>query len=525
MVYYSQIKQTVGQPFFVKGLIWLFLWLLPLSWIHVVCAGTIVSNAAGKPFSHSTVVEIARKLSQALFVEPQTVPESLAKLDYSTYRKINFQQNAAIWGGTPTPFSIQLFAPGFLYKELIDIAVVENGQSFPVELSESSFRVPDESIGKLLAEVGKYAGFRLHYPINRNDYNDEFIVFQGASYFRGISKGQVYGLSTRGLAIDVAAPKGEECPLFKKFWIERPSKHQNAIVVHALLDSKSVTGAYRFGIYPGAPTWMDVNVILFPRQDVQNVGLAPLTSMFMHGGIDRSDTADYRPAVHDSEALLMENGNGEKIWRPLNNPRNLQVSAFLGENPKGFGLIQRQRQFDYYQDLEAKYHLRPSAWIEPSGDWGKGQIELFEIPSNSEANDNIVAYWKPEEGLKKGQPFAYSYRLTWPDNIPKTMGKMSVIRSAGGQKLFSDKKNEIAIDYSPLKPDEVNSIKIDASISKGAVLESRIESNPHIGGARVFITFDLKNADVAELRVQLRQNDKPVGMTWLYRITAEDWPL
>nr|WP_321397173.1 glucan biosynthesis protein G [uncultured Desulfobacter sp.] len=521
MLFYSPFKQRVDYRFYLKGLTWL---LFSVIWINVVYAGATISNTDGKPFSRGAVVEIARKLSQAPFIEPQKIPEALAKIDYSTYRKINFQQNAAIWGGTPTPFSIQLFAPGFLYKELIDIEVVENGQSFPVELSESSFKVPDESIGKMLTEVGKYAGLRLHYPINRNDYNDEFIVFQGASYFRGISKGQVYGLSARGLAINVANPKGEEYPLFKSFWIERPSKHQKAIVVHALLDSKSVAGAYRFGIYPGAPTRMDVNVILFPRYDVLHVGLAPLTSMFMHGGIDQSDTADYRPAVHDSEALLMENGNGEKIWRPLNNPRKLQESAFMGENPKGFGLIQRHRQFDYYQDLEAKYHFRPSAWIEPSGDWGKGQIELFEIPSDSESNDNIVAYWKPAEGLKKSQPFAYSYRLTWPDSIPITMEKVSVVRTSGGRKLSTD-KNEIVIDYSSLKADDLNSIKIDASISRGAVLESRIEPNPNIDGARVFVTFDPKDADVAELRVQLRQNDEPVGMTWLYRFTSQDWPL
>lgn len=520
----SQAGQMAGCRISVKNLAWIVLWLLPLSWIHLVCAGAIASNADEKPFSHDTVVEMAAQLSRAPFVEPQKIPEALTEIDYSTYRRINFQKDAAVWGGTPTPFSIQLFAPGFLYKALIDIGVVENGQPIPVALSESSFNVPDESLGRLLAEIGKYAGFRLHYPINRPDYDDEFVVFQGASYFRGVSKGQVYGLSARGLAIDVAGPKGEEFPLFKRFWIERPSKHQDAIVVHALLDSKRVTGAYRFGIYPGAPTWMDVDVTLFPRQDVEQVGLAPLTSMFMHGGIDRSDTPDYRPAVHDSEGLLMENGNGETIWRPLNNPRNLQVSAFMGENPKGFGLIQRHRQFEYYQDLEAKYHLRPSAWIEPQGDWGKGHVELFEIPSDSEANDNIVAFWKPEQGLKKDQPYAYSYRLSWPGTMPKKMGKLRVVRTAGGQKLFADKKSEIVIDYSPLKADEIDSIDIDAGISAGAVLESRIEANPHIGGARVFVTFDLQNADVAELRVQLRKNGQPIGMTWLYRLISQEWP-
>jgi glucan biosynthesis protein len=520
-----QTGQTAGRRFSVSRLACLVFLCLSLAWIQGAGAGEIVSNADEKPFSHDTVVEIAEQLSRAPFVAPQTIPDGLMKIDYSTYRRINFQKDAAVWGGTPTPFSIQLFAPGFLYKELIDIDVVENGQLIPVALSESSFHVPNESIGRLLAEIGKYAGFRLHYPINRPDYDDEFVVFQGASYFRGISRGQVYGLSARGLAIDVAGPKGEEFPLFKRFWIERPSKHQDAIVVHALLDSKRVTGAYRFGIYPGAPTWMDVDVVLFPRQDVENIGLAPLTSMFKHGGIDRSDTPDYRPAVHDSEGLLMKNGNEEKIWRPLNNPRSLQASAFLGENPKGFGLIQRHRQFDYYQDLEAKYHLRPSAWIEPRGDWGRGHVALFEIPSDSEANDNIVAYWKPEAGLKKDQPFAYSYRLSWPDTMPKKMGKLRVVRTAGGQKLFTDKKNEIIIDYSPLKADEIDGIDIDAGISAGAVLETRIEPNPHIDGARVFVTFDLQNADVAELRVQLRKNGQPVGMTWLYRLIAQEWPL
>jgi glucan biosynthesis protein len=246
--------------------------------------------------------------------------------------------------------------------------------------------------------------------------------------------------------------------------------------------------------------------------------------MFMYGGIDRSDIADYRSAVHDSEGLLMEIGNGEKIWRPLSNPHNLQVSSFLDHNPKGFGLIQAHRKLNYYQDLEAKYHLRPSVWVEPVGDWGEGKVELVEIPSNSEANDNIVAYWKPEQGLKKGQPFTYSYQLTWLNNSPKTAGKVSVVRTAGGRKLATD-KNELVIDYSNLKAEDLDKIKVDASISSGAILESRIEVNPDIDGARVFVTFDPQDADVAELRLQLKKDNNPIGMTWLYRFTSEDWPI
>lgn len=478
----------------------------------------------GQAFNHDTVIELARELATKPFQEPAKAPEGLTKLDYSTYRKINYQQEAAIWENSPTRFSIQLFAPGFLYKDLVDINVVENGKSYPVKISDSSFRVPDSAIGKLLVEVGKYAGMRLHYPVNRPDYKDEFVVFQGASYFRAVSKGQHYGLSSRGLAIDVAQPTGEEYPLFKHFWIERPSIHQAAIVVHALLDSKSVTGAYRFGIYPGSPTRIDVDSILFPRRDIKHVGLGTLTSMFMHGPLDPANERDYRPAVHDSEAIAMIRGNGERVWRPLTNPQTLQVSGFMDENPKGFGLIQRHRDFAYYQDLEARYHTRPSAWVKPLNDWGKGQVQLVEIPSNSEANDNIVAYWQPENGLKQGQPYSFSYRLTWPDDIPPADNKVRIVRSAGGQKLFDDNHNrEVVIDYSHLSSEDINQIKVDVRTSKGHIVESRIEPNPEINGARVFITFDPQDADLAELRVQLKRDDKPVAATWLYRWNSKDW--
>ncbi|MDO8825294.1 glucan biosynthesis protein G [Methylophaga sp.] len=492
-------------------------------YFHTAYAETSVEkDAKGSEFSHNTVIELARQLAEQEFKEPANAPEELKKLDYSTYRQINYQENAAIWGGTPTKFSVQLFAPGFLYKDLIDIDVVESGKSFPLEVSETSFRVPNESIGKKLAEVGKYAGLRLHYPLNDDKYQDEFIVFQGASYFRVISKGQLYGVSARGLAIDVAQPKGEEFPLFKRFWIERPSSKQNSIVVHALLDSKSVTGAYRFGIHPGSTSKVEVQAILFPRTDVKHVGLAPLTSMFMHGGMDRPDQLDYRPAVHDSEGLQMRNGLGERIWRPLSNPQTLQISAFIDENPKGFGLIQRHRDFGHYQDLEANYHQRPSIWIEPVGNWGKGQVELVEIPSASEENDNIVAYWKPADGLKKGEPFEFAYTLTSPDDIPTNQNRPRIVGSASGLKLFDGNK-EILIDYSNINSDDIAQINVIASISKGKILESRIEANPHINGARVFITFDSQDADVAELRVQLNKGDKQAAPTWLYRWLSRDW--
>jgi glucan biosynthesis protein len=476
--------------------------------------------ADGETFSRDSVIEAARVLSQQPFVRPAQAPESLAKMDYSAYRQINYQKDAAVWGGSPTRFSVQLFAPGYLYRDLVDIAVVENGKSRPLVVSEDSFRVPDPGLARLLAEIGKYAGFRLHYPLNRADYADEFLVFQGASYFRGVSRGQSYGLSARGLAIDVAGPKGEEHPIFRKFWLERPSSSQESMVVHALLDSRRVTGAYRFGIYPGAPLRMDIEVTLFPREDIAHVGLAPLTSMFMHGPLDHADVADYRPAVHDSEGLAIRRSNGERIWRPLANPRELQISAFIDENPAGFGLVQRRRDFGHYQDLEAQYEGRPSAWVQPLGNWGKGHVHLVEIPSDSEGNDNIVAYWRPEQGLRQGEPFSFAYRLTWPDDVAPGPRLARVVRSAGGRKLFSD-LHEVMIDYAVLSPEVVAQSVVHAAISRGRIVESRVQANPAVNGARVFLTLETDGQAPAEIRVDLKLGDEPLAETWLYRWVDE----
>ena len=209
-----------------------------------------------------------------------------------------------------------------------------------------------------------FSGFRIHAPLNVPGRYDEFMVFQGSSYFRGLGKGHSYGLSARGLAISTGSSRPEEFPLFRAFWIERP-RHAQSITVHALLDSPSVTGAYTFQIWPGAETRMDVAAELFPRCDLTEVGLAPLTSMFLKDTHDDDGPADFRPAVHDSDGLAVWNARGERLWRPLVSPRQVQNTTLLDDNLRGFGLIQRARSFAAYEDLEANYHTRPSAWVEP----------------------------------------------------------------------------------------------------------------------------------------------------------------
>ncbi len=494
-----------------------------------VCALNLPSVALGQrqSFSRELVLNAARALAAVPYVAPTPVPEVLLALDYSAYREIEYQTDAAIWGGTPTRFSIELFAPGNLYTTGVDISVVENGEVVPISLGSETFSVPTPEIGAVLEELGQVAGFRLHYPINSESRQEEFVVFQGASYFRAVSRGQQYGLSARGLAVDVAEPTGEEFPTFTRFWIERPSSRSDSIVVHALLDSPRVAGAYRFGIYPDDPTRIDIDVTLFARTTLTHVGLAPLTSMYLFGTMDRSDRPEYRNAVHDSTGLAMLTGQGEHLWRPLNNPLDLQVSSFVDRNPRGFGLAQRDREPDDFEDLMMGYHERPSAWVTPVGDWGEGHVVLVEIPTPSEANDNIVAYWRPARPLEPDLPFSFGYQLSWPDDtpLPATLGRVQ--RSAYGLKLGTQ-WYEVVIDYTGLPegldPDldsdlDEDGMHFEVSFSNGVLVELVAQPNGP-AGARLFVAFDPQGARMTEIRLQPMHNGVPIGETWLFRWLA-----
>lgn len=473
-------------------------------------------DVSGAPFSRQTVLDAARTLASSAYTAPATAPQGLTNLDYSTYRAIRYRPAAAVWGQAPTRFSIQMFAPGSIYAQPVDVMVVESGMARPAPFDADRFDTPSPEISRLLSQIGRFAGFRLHYPINRDDLAEEFLAFQGASYFRAVSRDQTYGLSARGLALGVGEPDGEEFPVFRRFWIERPSAGATSMVVHALLDSPSVTGAYRFGIYPGVRTAMEVSATLFPRVALDHVGLGCLTSMFMHGPIDPPDRPDFRPSVHDSLGLAIHTGTGERIWRPLSNPGALQFSAFVDRSPRGFGLAQRARSFEAFEDLEARYETRPSAWVEPDGDWGEGHVQLVEIPSDHEGNDNIVAYWRPATALPAGQPLEFGYLLTWPDNLQAGAGMAQVLRSAAGVTL-GERRPQIVIDYSNPRRLPAEAVTLDFSPSGEGGIEAHVGPNAVTGGLRVYLTLRSRNTTPIEVRVRPRVGEEAIGETWLYR--------
>jgi glucans biosynthesis protein len=483
------------------------------------------SVARGGPFDDKTVVELARTLAKSPFAPPETLlPKALAELQYDQYRDIRFRPSATIWMQPGRRFRLQLLPLGYLFTTPVEIAIVKDGQA-----QHLAYRADLFTVGKLVPEplptedIG-FSGFRLLYPINDTRHFDEVAVFQGASYFRSLGRDQVYGLSARGLALAIGDPAGEEFPSFRAFWIEEPRSRSSTVVVHALLDSQSVTGAYRFEIRPGADTVMRVDAVLFPRVELKQVGLAPGTSMFMFSASGRDGVDDFRPRVHDSDGLLVLNGRGEHLWRPLANPARLQINSFQDRKPRGFGLIQRDRNLADYQDFESHFERRPSLWVEPGGDWGEGEVILTEIPTDAEIHDNIVAHWRPHDPLRAGSEFHVSYSLTWGDEPGAARDHLRVLSTAVGS---ADVKaptpvRRFVIDYSrgphqcraPCPPP-----RAAVSTSAGEVQNVAVSDNPITHGYRVAFTLDPEKSELCELRLDLKFNDARRAEVWLYRWT------
>lgn len=473
------------------------------------------------PFTAATVKDLARKLSGSDFAKPvMELPEPFNKLSYDQYRDIRFKPEQAIWHADKLDAQIQLFPMGWLYDMPVDIWLVQDGAATKLKADNTLFALgPLVGAGPNEAPFG-FSGFRIHGPLNRADYFDEYVVFQGASYLRAVGRGENYGASARGLAINTARPGGEEFPFFRAFWIEKPTPGMPGVVVHALLDSPSVTGAYRFAIEAGEDTVMDVELTLYPRKSIPHIGLAPLTSMFLHGPGSPRRLSDFRPSVHDSDGLAVYNGGGERLWRPLINHKTLQISAFVDKDPKGFGLAQRQRNFHAFEDLEAKYERRPSVWVQPKGGWGEGVIELIEIPVDVEIHDNIVAFWKPAKGLEAGNVYDYAYRLHWGDSVPApwsgsrvTSTRIGAAKTPGSTLFVIDFEGPAVKDLRDLPVCDLNQ-------SAGKTSNIVVQRNAEISGIRVAFELNPDGAELVELRCALKTGDQWISESWLYRWTT-----
>ncbi|MDB2407483.1 glucan biosynthesis protein G [Jannaschia sp.] len=476
---------------------------------------------SSEPFGPDTVRAMARNLASRPFTLRDPVPQAWQDLTYDEYRKIWFNTKKALWVDVDLPFEMDLFHPGLYFPRAVEVDVVRddtaNRLAFDYALFDKSDKAPDLPIDETMG----YSGLRLRHRFPAEKNYREFCVFQGASYFRAIGSEQAYGLSARGLALRTGDPDGEEFPDFTQLWVEEPAEDDESVIVHALLDGPSVAGAYRFAIRPGEACVMDVEATLYPRVNLDHVGIGALTSMFLYDETNRPRFDDFRPAIHDSDGLLIWNGNGEMIWRPLANPTTLQVSSFVDQNPRGFGLMQRADKLSDFADLEAHYHRRPSLWIEPGDDWGEGVVRLVEIPSDREIYDNIVAYWRPREPIAAGSEARFTYRMTWGASAPHGQAVARVLNTHMGRNFEGDRWLA-AIDFAPHPGFEgkLDGISVQVNSGSSDVSEGVLQRNPETGGVRLAFTFDPADAPVSELRAQLRLDGTPITEVWLYRWTA-----
>jgi glucans biosynthesis protein len=474
-------------------------------------------------FGFESVQRIAQQRSNEAYRDRSgKLPDSLSKISYDDYRNIQFRGEQALWRGQAL-FEVQFFHRGFAYDRRVNVTEIgDDGVLHPVNYDPSQFEFGRGAPPRdLPADLG-FAGLRVHFPLQRPDYKDELIAFLGASYFRLLGRDQSYGASARGIAINVAGAGGEEFAYFTDFWLVRPAPEQRTLTIYALLDSPSIAGAYRFEVRPGMTSAVEVTATLYPRQSVDKLGLAPMTSMFLYGEDRPRPFDDYRPEVHDSDGLLLQTGGGEWLWRPLLNPHALRVSSFSDEHPRGFGLSQRDRDFSHYQDEDAHYQRRPSYWVAPLGDWAKGTVELVEIPNDQDIHDNIVSYWIPSMHLQPHKPFTFSYLLSAYSDAPQWSpgGRVIATRTAQLHSRGSgESARRVLVDFAggdlatlvgtqPVKP--------ELSSHNGDIDNVSIQRLVENGVWRVSFRVLPKNSQAVDLHCYLTLYGEALTETWTY---------
>jgi glucans biosynthesis protein len=476
--------------------------------------------ALAKTFGFDDVASQALQLSRKPYVaNDQVLPAELKNLNYDQSRDIRFKPERAVWRNEKLPFELMMFHVSRVQTQSVRINEVTAKGVRHIAFTPDAF---DYGKNKLTpqswGDVG-FAGFRIHYALNSAAYKDELVVFLGASYFRALGKDQHYGLSARGLGVDTGSGAKEEFPRFTEFWIERPAANATSIVVNALLDSPRATGAYEITLRPGDNTIADVRSRLFLRAGVSTLGIAPLTSMFHHGE-NQPSSDDFRPEVHDSDGLMVATGEGEWLWRPLINPKNPLTTSFATRELKGFGLMQRDRAFTSYEDGEAQYDRRPSAWITPKGNWGPGRVELYQWPTADETADNIVAYWVPERVPAVGQPIDIAYQMAWQGKQQQRPPGGWVTQSRLGRGVNELGRNEVQYIVDFTGP-ALNGLTADAAVkavvsagSNGKVTETNAYPNSASGGRLMLRAQRINPQQPLELRAFLQQANNALTETW-----------
>lgn len=484
----------------------------------------VAQAQTGAPFDFEALSRLARERAQAAPAASPPLPAELGSIDYDGLRDIRYRPARALWRDAQLPFETMFFHRGLYQREAVRVHEITPQGVRPLPYDSGDYDFGKNGFQpQAWGDLG-HAGLRVHYPLNSQQYKDELVVFLGASYFRALGAGQQYGLSARGLAIDTVGGASEEFPRFTAFWLERPAADAKQLVVYALLESPRATGAYRFEVLPGAQTVTRVRARIFLRGPVATLGIAPLTSMFFFGE-NQPLAGDFRPEVHDSDGLMIASGDGEWLWRPLQNPARPTVNSFTVQRLRGFGLMQRDRAFASYEDTESRYERRPSAWVQPVGDWGPGRVELLQLPTPDETHDNVVAYWVPAQLPAAGEPMDLSYDIAWQGDVQQrppggwaTQSRRGIGYSKADAQARASQVQYVVDFTGPA----LDALPADAAVqavvtadANGRVLEQLAYPNP--AGKSWRLTVRVQRVDPAkpvELRAFLQHGQHILSETW-----------
>ncbi len=491
-------------------------------------AHAIKRLGAPQPFDYARLKGMARMLAGRPYArQSEALPSALARLDWDHWEAIRYRAERSLWAGEGLRYQVRFAHLGLRVRKAVRIYTVENGSAQELAYDPALWDFSGAGIDPagLPAALG-FGGLQVFYD---TDWVRDCAVFQGASYFRAIDGDLQYGMSQRGLALGTGLPADEEFPDFIAFYLERPPRNSGALTIYALLDSPSVSGAYRFIVTVADTLLMDVDAALYPRREIERIGIAPGTSMFFAGKNQKGVSEDWRPEIHDSDGLQILTGAGEWIWRPLVNPGAVRVNSFLDDGPRGFGLMQRERSFGAYQDDGVFYERRPSVWVEPRSNWGKGAVMLVEIPTRDETMDNIVAFWNPADEPQRGAELLFGYRLYWCRTNPvaaplaTTGATRTGIGGVIGQKRTHFSWRFVVDFFGGSLPRLTDTDRVVPVIhaSRGRIEIASARPLRPLNGWRAM--FDLAPTDPGtepiDLRLYLSFDGQPLTETWLYQYT------
>ncbi|MCC7252692.1 MAG: glucan biosynthesis protein [Hyphomicrobium sp.] len=485
---------------------------------------------APEPFSFDLLADRAAANAREPWVPtPKVVPAILDRIDYDAFQQIRFRPEMSLMLDQRHQLPVQLFHLGKFSREPVKVHLVQGSDAQEVLYSAALFDTPAGHPARELPEGVGFAGFRVMAP----DLKTDWLAFLGASYFRTSGPFNQYGLSARALAIDTGAPTPEEFPRFTEFWLD---SSQGNVVIYAYLDSPRVTGAYRITADRSidsrkiARIDMEIEARLFARGDIGRLGIAPFSSMYWYGETSRRQIVDWRPEIHDSDGLAMWTGAGERIWRPLNNPPRVMGNAFVDNDIRGFGLLQRDRDFVHYLDDSVFYERRASVWVEPVEPFGEGEVHLLEIPTDDEIHDNIAAYWCPKAPFKAGESRRYHYRLKWLDDIPfpaslaKATATWTGIGGRPGHKR-PEGVRKFVIDFQGKVLNSLgrnDGVEIVVTPSRGVL--SNAYCHPVVdqrGRWRALFDLEATGSEPVDIRLFLRKEERALTETWVFQYFPE----